>query len=77
MTAIIEKLITCAENHGEDSDPVHQVGDLEDMLRAAWQLMTPEQKRRFIQSDEVDNAVQCGARSEFEAGDLLNELVNE
>jgi hypothetical protein len=30
--------------HGEDSEGDHEVGALQDLFRAAWDLMTEEQK---------------------------------
>ena len=42
-----------AEQHGEDSDPDHEVGDLQDWLRVAFTIMTPEQRRAFAVRDEV------------------------
>lgn len=33
-----------AKQHGEDSDPDHEVGDLQESLRAAIDLLNPQQK---------------------------------
>lgn len=41
----IEKLILAAQHHGEDSEPDHEVGDLQELLRACWSTMTPKAKR--------------------------------
>lgn len=54
----IEKLILAAQHHGEDGDsPDHEVGDLQDLLRACWTKMTPKARaevfREFI--DELDD----------------------
>lgn len=43
----IETLIEAAERHGAESDPDHEIGDLQDLLRAAWELMSQEQRRAF------------------------------
>jgi hypothetical protein len=40
---LYNKIITKAQQHGEDSDPDHEVGDLQDSLRAALSLMTSNQ----------------------------------
>jgi hypothetical protein len=53
----IETFIAAAQKHGEDSEPDHEVGDLQDMLRAAWSIMTPEQRRTFATTEEVDNVM--------------------
>ena len=39
--------------HGEDSEGDHEVGDLQDLLRAAWGLMTEEQRVDFLFTDEA------------------------
>ncbi|WP_432263115.1 hypothetical protein [Cupriavidus sp. TMH.W2] len=51
--AMLERLIESAEQHGMDSEPQHQVGDLEDYLRAMWRLLTQEQRRHFFGSADV------------------------
>jgi len=52
----VEYLITCAKSHGEASlEPDHEVGDLQDLLRLAWDLMTSEQRTRlFTNAAELD-----------------------
>ncbi|MCE6959591.1 hypothetical protein LAZ40_11040 [Cereibacter sphaeroides] len=49
--ADIETFIQAAKDHGSDSEPDHEVGDLQDMLRAAWEIMTPEQRVTLVRSD--------------------------
>jgi hypothetical protein len=39
--------------HGEESEGDHEVGDLQDLLRATWDLMTEEQKIDFLFTDEA------------------------
>lgn len=39
--------------HGEESEGDHEVGDLQDLLRAAWALMTEEQRIDFLFTDEA------------------------
>lgn len=38
----IEQIIDAARAHGEDSDADHEVGDLQEVLRACWSAMTPK-----------------------------------
>ncbi|MBO1909182.1 hypothetical protein KHP60_22000 [Microvirga sp. 3-52] len=38
--------------HGEGSEGDHEVGDLHDLFRAAWGLMTEEQKVDFLFTDQ-------------------------
>ena len=40
---LTEQLLGSARNHGLDSDPDHEVGDLQDSLREALKFLTPEQ----------------------------------
>lgn len=44
----IENLIQSAKQHGLDSEPDHEVGDLQQFLRLAWSLMTPAQCEAFM-----------------------------
>ena len=75
MQSILEKLFTAADNHGEDAgEPDHTVGDLQDLLRRAWDLMNVSQKMQLLKSDEVENIVELGARGEFEVEDLMVEV---
>lgn len=53
MTTDIEDVIEAAQRHGVDSDPGHEVGDLQNVLRAAWELMTEEQRLLLITSNTV------------------------
>jgi hypothetical protein len=49
----IETYISAAEQHGQDSEPDNEVGDLQDLLRAAWTLLAPEQKKAFAKRADV------------------------
>lgn len=76
MTKILEKLFTAADNHGEDSgEPDHTVGDLQDLLRRSWEIMSVSQKLQLLRGTEVYNVVECGARGEFEWDDLVAEIT--
>lgn len=61
-----EFYVEVAETHGEDSEPDHEVGDLQDFFRAAWSLFTPEQKVAFAQLDDVQRTLD-GAGAEYDA----------
>jgi hypothetical protein len=39
--------------HSENSEGDHEVGDLQDLFRAAWGLMTKEQKIDFLFTDQA------------------------
>lgn len=61
----IETYIEAARQHGEDDDPGHEVGDLQDMLRAAWELMAPEQKQALIRSPACQLCLQLGSYDDY------------
>lgn len=49
----VEWLLHAAHVHGSFEDPDHEVGDLQDMLREAFDLLTEEQRVSFFKGDEV------------------------
>ncbi len=76
MSTILKKLFAAADNHGEDSgEPDHTVGDLQDLLRRSWEIMSVSQKLQLLRGTEVYNVVECGARGEFEWDDLVAEIT--
>jgi hypothetical protein len=40
---LLDQLLNSAKWHGQDSDPDHEVGDLQDDLREAVKFLTPDQ----------------------------------
>jgi hypothetical protein len=53
-----EQLLSCAEGHGVAEGYEMWVGDLEDFLRAAFAVFTPEQLHRFWDDPRVKGTVQ-------------------
>jgi hypothetical protein len=53
-----ESLLSCAEGHGAAEGHQMWIGDLEDFLRAAFALFTPEQLDRFWDDPRVIGTVQ-------------------
>ncbi len=49
----VERFLNSALRHGTDSEPDHEVGDLQEYLRAMWQLLTPQQKLDFVRAESV------------------------
>lgn len=49
----IEDIISAAETHGSFEDPDHETGDLQNVLRAAWALMTIDQKKALVECAAV------------------------
>jgi hypothetical protein len=43
--AELAQLWAIAHQHGEDSEPDHEVGDLQELSRLCWGLLTAEQRR--------------------------------
>ncbi len=63
----IEGLITAAERHGQDSEPDHEVGDLQSLLRKAWDLMEPHQRTALLASSEAEEVLEHGGGEEADA----------
>ena len=64
----VEFYIEAAQQHGADSEPDHEVGDLQDFLRAMWAMLSVEQRRQFARSASVADVLD-GAGVEY-ADDL-------
>jgi len=64
ITTDIEDLITFAAEHGENSEPDHEVGDLQTFLRVAFNILSDEQKTTFFSHAEVASTYEA-ARGEF------------
>lgn len=46
----LDRLLDAAREHAEDSgEPDHEVGDLQDILRTCWRLLTPAQRQKVLQ----------------------------
>lgn len=57
----IEKYIQAAQRHGEDSEPDHEVGDLQDILRSVWPLLGENEKRVAISLPKFRGVLVAGA----------------
>jgi hypothetical protein len=49
----IESYVALARIHAETADTSQRIGDLEDLARVAWRIMTPEQRTLFLAEPEV------------------------
>jgi hypothetical protein len=74
MNKVLEKLFAAANNHGEDDEPDHTVGDLQGLLRRSWELMSVSQRLELLRSEEVKELALDGSRGEFEPVDLIVEV---
>ena len=59
----VESLIEAARNFGTD-DPEQEIEALQDLLRAAWNLMTERQQVSLMQSDEALTVLEAGEDSD-------------
>lgn len=53
MWSEIDRFIAAAEMHGLKSSPDHEVGDLQDMLRTAWEMLSPTARKVFTRSMQM------------------------
>jgi rRNA maturation endonuclease Nob1 len=53
-----EEVTDAAQKHGSESEPDHEVGDLQDALRVALNLLTPEQVEMFKQDYSVQQVLE-------------------
>lgn len=78
MTKTLENLFRSADNHAEDTgEPDHAVGDLQDMFRMAWGVMSTAQRFQFLHQEELADLLETGSRDEFSAETLIEELRSE
>lgn len=60
----LHRLFEMARKHGEEGEfedgATHEVGDLQDLCRAMWELLTVEQRRSVVESDSVQNLTSAG-----------------
>jgi hypothetical protein len=50
---LIEQLLQAAYDHVTDEGCYMEADDLQEMLRAAWALLTPEQQEAFFERPEI------------------------
>lgn len=62
---LAERVITAAKQHGDDSEPEHEVGDLQDVVRAMWHLMAPHQRVAMMRMPEVQQVFQSAYMMDF------------
>lgn len=49
----LSKILGAAQLHGEESEPDHEVGDLQEVLRECWKRMTPAARREVYELESV------------------------
>lgn len=55
----IETLIAASLQHGQDSEPDHEVGDLQAYLRAGWGLLTTDQRMALLNHPRLKSALEA------------------
>jgi hypothetical protein len=50
---LFERLLQAAYDYGTKEGTDMEAGDLQELLRAAWALLTPEQKQAFFRRPEI------------------------
>lgn len=73
MTSVtLNKLFKSAYLHAADTfEPDHEVGDLQNLNRTAWALLSDDQRIQVLEGNEVEDNLELGAREEFDAEDLV------
>jgi hypothetical protein len=61
----VEFYLNAAEKHGADSEPDHEVGDLQDLMRALYERLTDSQRAAFAKDPHVHRVLE-GASVDFE-----------
>jgi hypothetical protein len=56
----IERVLAAATEHGVNATPEHESGDLQGVLRAAWALMSAEQRDHLMAAAETLDVLQQG-----------------
>jgi hypothetical protein len=67
----VESYISAAAAHGRESEPDHEVGDLQQLLRAAWGIMSPEQRAAWRDDAFVREVLEWGGDVEIEPQQVL------
>lgn len=68
----LHKLFKATYEHASDSfEPDHEVGDLQDLSRSAWALLSDDQRIQVLEGNEVEDNLELGAREEFDSEDLV------
>jgi hypothetical protein len=72
----VDRILTAAQQHGSNSEPDHEVGDLQEVLRAAWSLMLPEQRNQLMAAAETRSVLEAGD-DYFEVARLRGYLLRD
>lgn len=77
LPCMLETIFEFADSHGDDTgEPDHTVGDLQDILREAWRLLTPAQRQELISSPAVEALFEVQDEELEEALDAVEDQFN-
>lgn len=54
LAIVADVFLAAAKRHGEDSEPDHEAGDIQEFFRATYKLLTPIQRERFAANQGVN-----------------------
>lgn len=54
----LSQILSAAEAHGLSSEPDHEVGDLQDVIRQMWRLFDLDQVKAFAEADAINEMVE-------------------
>lgn len=67
----VETLIAAALEHGVNSEPDHEAGDLQDYFRAGWTLLAPEQRKALLKHPRLKSAIEAATRKTLRVTERL------
>jgi hypothetical protein len=70
-TPDVETLIAASLQHGLNSEPDHEAGDLQDYLRAGWEALTKGQRRNLLDHPRLKSAVETAICKELRVTEKL------
>ncbi len=73
-TLDVQTLIAASLQHGQDSDPDHEAGDLQDYLRAGWPLVSADQRRAMLNHPRLKSALESAIGSDLS---VTEEFLND
>jgi hypothetical protein len=50
----LERLLGAAASHGEQSEPEHEVGDLQEILIAIWSVLDKKTKSKVMSHSQIE-----------------------
>lgn len=78
MSDILKKLFQAANQQAQDAaNPSLELQSLQALVQAAWETLSPQQKKALLQSATVEGLVEAGGRGALDVPSLLGTLSLE